>query len=197
MRREFAVLYGVHTSREATSAFVPQKLSRFWIRGLPQDCIGARLGAGEATRLSRNRTIIIVQLRIEFVPIQMLADIVVGVHLLIVLFILLGVPLVYLGAALHWTWVRSRPWRMLHLGAILFVAAESLLGIMCPLTVWEDTLRGGPVAGGFIERSIDRVIFYDAPTWIFTLAYVGFATLVLVTWVVVPPIRQRRTGRKT
>jgi hypothetical protein len=127
----------------------------------------------------------------------MLADIVVGVHLLIVLFILLGVPLVYLGAALHWTWVRSRPWRALHVGAILFVAAESLLGMTCPLTVWEDTLRGGPVAGGFIERSIDRVIFYDAPTWIFTLAYVGFATLVLVTWVVVPPIRQRRPGRET
>jgi hypothetical protein len=114
----------------------------------------------------------------------MLADIVVGVHLLIVLFILLGVPLVYLGAALHWTWVRSRPWRMLHLAAILFVAAESLLGITCPLTVWEDTLRGA-------------VMFYDAPTWIFTLAYVGFATLVLVTWVVVPPIRQRRPGRET
>jgi hypothetical protein len=85
---------------------------------------------------------------------------------------------------------------MLHLSAILFVAAESLLGITCPLTVWEDMLRGRQSAGGFIERWIDRVIFYDAPTWMFTVAYVAFATLVLVTWFVVPPIRQRRTSRE-
>jgi hypothetical protein len=122
----------------------------------------------------------------------MLADIVVVVHLLIILFIVAGLPLVYLGAALRWAWVRNWRWRMLHLGAILFVAAESLWGITCPLTVWEDTLRGGRTAGGFIERWIDRVIFYDAPTWMFTVAYVSFATLVLVTWFAVPPIRQGR-----
>ena len=122
----------------------------------------------------------------------MLVDVVVAVHLLIVLFILLGVPLVYLGAALHWTWVRSRRWRMLHVGAILFVAAESLLGITCPLTVWEDTLRDRRTAGGFIERWIDQLIFYDAPAWVFTMAYMAFAALVLVTWILVPPTRQHR-----
>jgi hypothetical protein len=122
----------------------------------------------------------------------MLADVVVAVHLLIVLFILLGVPLVYLGAALHWSWVRSWRWRILHLGAILFVAAESLLGFTCPLTVWEDTLRGRRSAGGFIERWIDQLIFYDAPAWVFTMAYIAFAALVLVTWILVPPTRQHR-----
>jgi uncharacterized protein DUF2784 len=122
----------------------------------------------------------------------MLADVIVIVHLLVILFILLGVPLVFLGAALHWTWVRSRPWRMLHLGAILFVATESLLGITCPLTVWEDALRGRRTAGGFIERWIDQLIFYDAPAWLFTTAYIVFAALVLVTWIAIPPNRQRR-----
>jgi|SRR5450755_1197481 Protein of Unknown function (DUF2784) len=127
----------------------------------------------------------------------MLADAVVVVHFLIVLFIVAAMPLVYLGVALRWAWVRRWRWRALHLGAILFVATESLLGITCPLTVWEDTLRGQRPAGGFIERCIDRVIFYDAPTWIFTVAYVVFATLVLVTWLVVPPTRQRRTSDET
>ena len=122
----------------------------------------------------------------------MLANIVAAAHLLIILFILLGVPLVYLGAALHWTWVRSRRWRMLHLGAIVFVAAESILGITCPLTTWEDTLRGQRTAAGFIERWIDKLIFYDAPTWVFTMAYMAFAALVLVTWILVPPTRGRR-----
>jgi hypothetical protein len=78
------------------------------------------------------------------------------------------------------------------LGAILFVAAESMLGLTCPLTAWEDTLRGGQSAGGFIERGIDRMIFYRAPPWMFTTAYVAFAALVLVTWIAVPPTRQRR-----
>jgi hypothetical protein len=120
----------------------------------------------------------------------MLADAVVVVHLLIVLFVIAGVPLVYLGCALHWKWVRSRRWRVLHAAAIVFIAAESLLGIACPLTVLEDELRGRSSAGGFIERWVDRILFYDAPAWVFTAAYAAFAALVLATWVLVPPTRR-------
>ena len=122
----------------------------------------------------------------------MLADTIVVVHFMIVLFVLAGVPLVYLGAALRWAWVRSRHWRVLHLGAILFIAAESLLGIACPLTVWEYALRGQQSTHGFIERWVDRVLFYDAPPWVFTVSYIAFAALVVVTWLAVPPTRQQR-----
>jgi hypothetical protein len=31
------------------------------------------------------------------------------------------------------------------------------------------------------ERGIDRILFYDAPTWVFTAAYVAFAALVAIT----------------
>jgi Protein of Unknown function (DUF2784) len=127
----------------------------------------------------------------------MLADAVVVVHFLIVLFIAAGVPLVYLGGALRWAWVRSWRWRVLHLGAILFVAAQSLLGIACPLTVWEDALRGQRSGGGFIRRWIHQLMFYDGPAWVFTVAYVAFAALVLVTWIAVPPTRQRRASDET
>jgi len=122
----------------------------------------------------------------------MLADVIVVVHLLIVLFVVTGVPLVYLGAARHWVWVRSRRWRLLHLIAIAVIAAESLFGIVCPLTVWEDRLRGEQISTGFIERWIDRILFYDAPTWVFTAAYVAFAALVAITWVAVPPTKGPR-----
>jgi hypothetical protein len=94
---------------------------------------------------------------------MMLADAIVIVHLCLVLFVLTGVPLIYLGAARHWAWVRSRRWRLLHLIAIAVIAAESLFGIVCPLTVWEDRLRGKQISTGFIERWIDRILFYDAP----------------------------------
>ena len=121
---------------------------------------------------------------------SMLADAIVVVHLLIVLFIVGGVPAVYLGAAVGWRWVRRWPWRAVHLGAILYVAAESFLGIACPLTVWEDALRGSPSARGFIERWVDALLFYDAPVWVFTCLYGVFAALVIATWIVVPPTRR-------
>jgi Protein of Unknown function (DUF2784) len=122
----------------------------------------------------------------------MLADTIVVVHLLIVLFVVIGVPLVYLGAARHWAWIRSLRWRFLHLIAIAVIAAESLFGIDCPLTVWEDRVRGEQISTGFIERWIDGVLFYDAPTWVFTVAYVAFAALVAITWVAVPPTKDQR-----
>jgi len=122
----------------------------------------------------------------------MLADAIVVIHLSIVLFVVTGVPLVYLGAARRWAWVRSWRWRLLHLIAIAVIAAESLFGIVCPLTVWEDRLRGEQISTGFIERWIDRILFYDAPTWVFTAAYVAFAALVAITWVAVPPIKGPR-----
>ena len=122
----------------------------------------------------------------------MLADAIVVVHLLIVMFVVTGVPLIYLGAARHWACVRSWRWRLLHLGAIVVIAAESLFGIVCPLTVWEDRLRGEQVSTGFIERWVDRILFYDAPTWVFAAAYVAFAVLVVITWVAVPPTKRPR-----
>ena len=122
----------------------------------------------------------------------MLADAIVVVHLLIVMFVVTGVPLIYLGAARHWACVRSWRWRLLHLGAIVVIAAESLFGIVCPLTVWEDKLRGEQVSTGFIERWVDRILFYDAPTWVFAAAYVAFAVLVVITWVAVPPTKRPR-----
>jgi hypothetical protein len=119
----------------------------------------------------------------------MLADLIVAIHVLVVVFIVGGVPVVYLGVALRWAWVRRRTWRAVHLGAILFVAAEPLLGIACPLTVWEDALRGGHQRAGFLERWIHPVMFYQAPTWVFTTVYLAFAALVLATWIAIPPVR--------
>jgi hypothetical protein len=46
----------------------------------------------------------------------MLADAIVVAHLLIVLFIVGGLPVVYIGVALRWRWVRYWPWRVAHGG---------------------------------------------------------------------------------
>jgi hypothetical protein len=122
----------------------------------------------------------------------MLADAVVVVHLAIVVFIAGGLPLIYVGAGLRWAWVRWWRWRAVHLAAILVVAAEALLGIACPLTVWEDALQARQSGRGFIERWVDAILFYDLPAWVFTLAYSVVAALVIVAWFVIPPARRPR-----
>lgn len=123
-----------------------------------------------------------------------MADAILVLHLAIVLFILLGLPLVFIGGARGWSWVRNRTFRLIHVGAIVFVAGESLIGVDCPLTVWEDALRGRQTGPGFIERWVHRVMFYDLPPWVFTVAYVGFAVLVLAAWIYVAPARRRTNG---
>jgi hypothetical protein len=122
----------------------------------------------------------------------MLADAVLVLHFTIVIFITAGLPLIYLGAAAGWAWVREWRWRALHLAAILIVAIEAVLGLTCPLTVWEDLLRGHRTGNGFIERWIGRILFYDLPAWVFLVAYAGFAILVAITWLVIPPVMQNR-----
>jgi hypothetical protein len=118
------------------------------------------------------------------------ADIVLAVHFAFVAFVIGGLAAIWIGAALGWRWVRSFRFRVAHLAAICFVAAEAVLGIMCPLTLWEDALRGRASEMGFIARWIRSIMYYDLPPWIFTLAYVAFAIVVALTFWVVPPARR-------
>lgn len=118
------------------------------------------------------------------------ADALLVVHFLIAAFVTAGLPLVWIGAAAGWGWVRNPWFRWLHLGAIAFVALEALLGYACPLTVWEDLLRGGVRPESFVGRWVYRLLYYNAPEWVFTALYALWAGATLVTlWLV--PVRKR------
>jgi hypothetical protein len=119
----------------------------------------------------------------------LIADTLLVLHFLIAAFIAGGLPLVWVGAALGWRWVRNPWFRYAHLAAIAFVAAEGLLGIACPLTVWEDMLRGGVRAESFVGRWVQRLLFYRAPEWVFATAYALWAAATLLTLKRVPPRR--------
>jgi hypothetical protein len=116
-----------------------------------------------------------------------MADAILVVHFLIVVFIVGGLLAVWAGAALGWEWVRNPWFRWLHLGAIGFVAAEALLGVACPLTVWEDMLRGNVRTESFVGRWVRYFLYYEAPAWVFTVAYLGWAAATLATLRLVPP----------
>ena len=120
----------------------------------------------------------------------LLADIVLVVHFAFVLFVVGGLALTWIGAAAAWPWVRDFWFRAAHLAAIAFVAGEALLGIWCPLTLWEARLRGGAAEKSFIAEWVHRVLYYDLPEWMFTVAYVLFGLVVALTWWWIPPKRR-------
>lgn len=124
----------------------------------------------------------------------MLADLVLFTHFAFVAFVVLGALCIVLGKLLSWHWTGNAFFRIAHLAAILFVAAEALLGIACPLTIWEDMLRGGSTASsGFVARWVRELLYYDFPAWVFTAIYLGFAAFVaLLYWWSPPRFSTRR-----
>lgn len=117
-----------------------------------------------------------------------LANMVLVLHALIVLFIVGGLIAVWIAAGLKLAWARNRVFRTTHLVAIGIVTTLALLDVPCPLTVLEDDLRTG-VAGpqGFVQRWVSAWLYYDFPGWVFVIAYVVFLLAVIVTWRRIPP----------
>lgn len=124
------------------------------------------------------------------------ADALLALHFAIAAFIVGGLVLTWAGAAAGWRWVRNPWFRYAHLVAIAFVAIEALLGYACPLTVWEDLLRGGLRPESFIGRWAYRLLYYRAPEWVFTLLYLLWAGATVATLYFVPcrPFNRRRAG---
>lgn len=118
------------------------------------------------------------------------ADAVLVVHAAFVLFVVASLPLIWLGAAFGWRWVRNPWFRGAHLAAIAFVVVETLLGYACPLTIWEDALRGSADERSFVARWVHAWLFWEAPPWVFATAYVAFGLAVLATYVGIPPRRR-------
>ena len=89
---------------------------------------------------------------------RVLADLVVVVHFLFILFVLFGGLL-----AFRWRWV---PW--LHIPMATWGAVVEFFGWLCPLTPLENSLRraGGTAhySGDFIERYLMPLIYIEGLT---------------------------------
>jgi hypothetical protein len=126
-------------------------------------------------------------------PPHLVADAILIAHAGVVLFVVLGQLAVLVGGWRGWTWVRAFGFRAAHLALIVYVALQAWLGLVCPLTVWEQDFRRAAGQSAytetFIEHWLSRLLFYEAPWWIFVAVYTAFAALVAWTWWKVPPRR--------
>ena len=119
------------------------------------------------------------------------ADALLVVHVLFVVFVVLGLIFVFVGKCLGWRWV-TNPWfRVGHVLAIGVVVIQSWFGVICPLTIWEMQLRSKAgedgYQGSFITHWLNQLLYYQAPQWVFVLCYTVFACLVLLSWFWVRP----------
>lgn len=122
---------------------------------------------------------------------QYFADTILFLHFSFVFFIIVSLILILLGGYLKWVWIRNWWFRMAHLAGISFVVVQSWLGFICPLTTLEMWLREqvneAHYTGSFIQYWLQRILYYQAPDWVFILIYSLFGLLVIVSWVRFPP----------
>ena len=118
----------------------------------------------------------------------LLADFILIVHFIFVLFVVAGFLAIVFGRFIGWSWIYHRLFRVCHLVAIGFVVAQSYLGQICPLTIWENALRAraghDAYTESFIQHWLQRFLFYDAEAWQFSIAYTIFGILILAVTVV-------------
>jgi hypothetical protein len=120
-----------------------------------------------------------------------LADLVLIVHVVFVAFVVVGLPLILVGGCCGWKWIRNPWFRALHLAAIGVVAVQAWLGIVCPLTILEMRLRekagDTSYSGTFIAHWLQKILFYEAPAWVFIAGYTVFGLLVVASWFLFKP----------
>lgn len=120
------------------------------------------------------------------------ADFLLYVHVLWVLFMILGLPLALL---------LRKPWiRWVHAAGLLSYLGLASLNWWCPLTLGEEYFRqianpGFSYHGSFLAHWLERIIYVEnwgAPLWVFRILAALYLLLVASTWFWLDPKTLRR-----
>lgn len=123
-----------------------------------------------------------------------LADALVALHFLWILFMLAGFFLTLYGIffkknILNWFWFRT-----IHLVGIIYVGTLSIIGQLCPLTIWENALRskvnpGKIYSGSFIIHYAEQLVYPDVDPVLLQIATVSLGAFTLLAYLVSPPLK--------
>ena len=114
-------------------------------------------------------------------------------HLAWIIFMLWGFVLTIRGF-FHPKFFDRWLFRTVHLLGILFVVALEILGKYCPLTLWENALKGHynpetDYPGSFIIKYIEQMIYPDVSPLVVIIPTILLATFTLVAFVSKPPAK--------
>jgi hypothetical protein len=121
-----------------------------------------------------------------------LGDAILVVHFGIIVFNIAGLVVIPLGAALGWRFVRIAWLRLLHLGILIIVAGQALLGRACILAIWQNELTRNTAAPEPIFQWLDGLIYWNFPIWMFAIFYSVIVLYVVALTVFVPFGRRAR-----
>lgn len=117
---------------------------------------------------------------------RVFADVLLMTHVAFVAFVIFGFLLIVCGGIRKWKWIRNPWFRVLHLAAIVTVVVQAWFDVICPLTTWEMSLReqaGDQSHGGtFVAHWLQKLLYYEAPPWVFVVCYTLFGLVVAGTW---------------
>ena len=123
-----------------------------------------------------------------------LADLVVAIHVAVIGYVVVGQAAIILAAPFRREWARNPWFRFTHLGVIGFVVYEQFNNIRCPLSVWEEKLKGlaempFDSSATFLGRFARDVLYMDLPQTdtFFTAIYVAMFVVVIQGLVMYPP----------
>ncbi|MCK4322024.1 DUF2784 domain-containing protein [candidate division WOR-3 bacterium] len=127
---------------------------------------------------------------------KIIADTIVVLHFVWILFMLLGFILTIWG--FFWKgffelWL----FRTLHLCGILYVSLLAILREYCPLTILENIsrLKYNPETiypGSFIAHYIEKLVYPDVNPLILIIGTIFIAVFTLVIFIVKPPTKMRK-----
>ena|SRR5690348_9578991 len=128
---------------------------------------------------------------------SLLAQLVLALHVAIIVFNVVGLVVIPLGAWRGWRFVRIFWWRALHLTILAVVALQALFARACFLTLWQSALqeRAGAAASSapLIARWVQHLLFWPLPLWFFAVLYIAVCVYAVLLWRLVPP--RPRTAR--
>jgi hypothetical protein len=120
------------------------------------------------------------------------ADVVLMAHFAFVVFVVGGLTLILWGGFSGWQWIRNPWFRGLHLTGIGIVVVQAWLGMICPLTTLEMALReragDATYHTTFIAHWLQRLLYFDAPPWVFVVSYTLFGLAVVGSWLKFRPL---------
>jgi hypothetical protein len=87
------------------------------------------------------------------VPESVMASLILALHLLVILFFIVGFPV--------GLYINHRGFRIFHGAALAGVTLLMILGIPCPITLWEESAGDASYEGSFIAYWLKRIVYLE------------------------------------
>lgn len=123
---------------------------------------------------------------------KILADVIVIIHFLWILFMLLGFLLIlYSILSRNKKLLFLRLFRVVHLCGIFYVASLAILDKYCPLTLLETHLREKAgyriYQGSFIIHYIEKLVYPEVEPQVIIIPTIGIAIFTIISFIIYPP----------